>query len=167
MDGETIVSGQLCRGFVSEDNEYLTPKIICFPFESVIQISCGSEHTLAITSEGKVYEWGQNKYGEVGCGQEFGDEVTNLVELKTLTKFSIKSIYCSYHESYALTTNGLVYSWGWNEWCVLGHELEKNKCVFEPKIIFDLENVKNVCPSSTNTYFLTNENYFIFLWTMF
>ena len=154
--------GQLCRGFVSENNEDLRPEIICFPFESVIQISCGSNHTLVLTSEGRVYGWGDNEYGQVGCGKEFGQKITNLVELKTFTNFSIKSIICSYIRSYALTTDGLVYSWGYNSHCVLGHELDKNECVFEPKIIFNLKNIISVCPSTENTYFLTNENYIYF-----
>ena len=154
--------GQLCRGFVSEDNEYLRPEIICFPFESVIQISCGSHHSLALTSEGKVYGWGSNKYGEVGCGKEFGKEVTNIVQLKTFTKFSLKSIYCSFCRSYALTTDGLVYSWGSNRDHVLGHEMEENECVFKPKIVSNLRNVINICMSTTNTYFLTEENYLYF-----
>ena len=154
--------GQLCRGFVSEVNEYLRPEIICFPFESVIQISCGGNHSLALTSEGKVYGWGDNGYGQVGCGKQFGEKITNLVELKTFTKFSIKSIYCSTLRSYALTTDGLVYSWGYNSHCVLGHELEEKECIFEPKIIVYLQNVIKICPSTTDTYFLTNDNYIYF-----
>ena len=149
--------GQLCRGFVSEDNEYLRPEMICFPFESVIQISCGSHHSLALTSEGKVYGWGGNRYGEVGCGKGFGEKITNLVELKTFTKFSIKSIYCSFGRSNALTTDGLVYSWGYNSYCVLGHELKENQCVSDPKVILNLQNVINISPSTSNTYFLTKE----------
>ena len=154
--------GQLCRGFVSEDNEYLRPEIICFPFESVIQISCGRRHSLALTSEGTVYGWGGNRYGEVGCGKQFGEEITNSIEIKAFRKFSVKSIHCSYLRSYALTTDGLVYSWGYNDWCVLGHELEENECVFEPKMIVNLQNVINICPSTKNTYFLTNDNYLYF-----
>ena len=46
--------GQLGRGYDSGKNECLKPEIICFPFESVIQLSCGSFHSLALSCDGRV-----------------------------------------------------------------------------------------------------------------
>ena len=40
---------------------------------NIKQIECGSGHTLILTSEGMVYAWGANNYGQVGCGEDIGD----------------------------------------------------------------------------------------------
>ncbi len=36
--------------------------------DEIIDISCGSGHTLALTNSGEVYAWGSNKFGQVGDG---------------------------------------------------------------------------------------------------
>ncbi len=61
--------GQLGRGYKSDDEEYLEPKIILL-LENIIEISCGSGHSLALDSNGNVYSWGWNGNGQVGCGKE-------------------------------------------------------------------------------------------------
>ena len=116
------------------------------------QISCGSYHTLVLTSDGIVYGWGDNEFGQIGCGKELGEKslITCLTSLPL-----IKSIHCSFNQSFALTDNGMVYSWGYNRWCNLGHELKQYECVFEPKLIINLTNITSICSSSVNTYFLT------------
>ena len=149
--------GQLARGHISRENEYLRPEIVYLSNEKVIQVSCGNAHSLALTHEGNVYGWGNNSHGEVGC-----DGLNNIIKipikLQCFHEFPIKTILCSYMRSFALTTNGLVYSWGYNHWCELGHDLDINGIIFEPKLIIDITNVIYICPSSVKTFFLTNDN---------
>ena len=47
------------------------------------------------------------------------------------------------------------------EFSELGHQLNINECVFEPRLI-EVSNVISVCPSTYNTYFLTNEGHIYF-----
>ena len=122
---------------------------------NITQISCGSAHTLVLTSDGMVYGWGNNSYGQIGCGKELGENISVITKLELLHK--IKAIHCSFCNSFALTDNGMVYSWGYNIWCDLGHELKQNECLFEPKLIINLTNITSICSSNTNTYFLTNK----------
>ena len=151
--------GQLGRGYVSGKKEYSKPEIICFPFESVIQLSCGSDHTLALSCDGRVYGWGDNRFGQIGCGREKGKIITNPIHLQTFFTYSVKLFKKFNNRSYALTTEGLVYSWGHNNvFCCLGHELNENECVFEPKLINNIPKMQFLCPSGNNTYFLTNES---------
>jgi len=35
--------------------------------------------------------------------------------------------------------------------------LERNECVFEPKLINNLQNIISICSSTNNTYFLSND----------
>ena len=153
--------GQLGRGY----NEiylgfknYYKPRKIKISSESVIQLSCGYRHCLALTADGKVYGWGSNKFGQIGCGKEKGKKISTPLHLDIFPQFSVKSIHCSINQSYALTTDGLVYSWGWNHGCSLGYEFDENKCVFEPKQILNIPKITIVCPARSNIYFLTNEN---------
>ena len=83
---------------------------------------------------------GHNKYGQTGCVNEEIeiDQVENtdknILKPTQLKGFdsNIKSIYCSSNQSFALTANGRVYSWGYNNWCQLGHDLcPKNAKLFE------------------------------------
>ena len=114
------------------------------------QISCGSNHTLVLTSDGLVYGWGRNSVGQIGCGKLLGEKIliTRFISLPI-----IKSIHCSFCASFALTDNGMVYSWGSNKWCDLGHELKQKECIFEPKLIINLTNITSICSSNNNKYF--------------
>ena len=116
------------------------------------QISCGSGQTLVLTSDSMVYGWGNNRSGQIGCGIELRKKIS-MTRLTSLP--IIKSIHCSFCQSFALTDNGMVYSWGSNNWCHLGHELKQNECLFEPKLIIYLTNITSICTSNNNTYFLS------------
>ena len=144
--------GQLVKPLLNDDIN--KPNIINIDDKIINEINCGSMHTIMLTTDGMVYGWGSNYYGQIGCGKELGENISVITQLKTLIK--IKSIHCSYYSSFALTDNGMVYSWGFNQWCRLGHELKQNECVFKPKII-NLLNITSICSSSANTYFLSNE----------
>ena len=130
-------------------------------------MSCGHSHCLALTEEGKLYGWGSNEYGQIGCGEGKGDKIISPLHLDIFPQFSIKTIHCFCYNSFVVTTDGLVYSWGWNGGYSLGHELNSEKCVFEPKQILNIPKVISVCHTneffgSYFTYFLTNENQLYF-----
>ena len=139
--------GQLAKPLLNYDIH--RPNIIEINNKIINQISCGMSHTLMLTSDGLVYGWGANYRGQIVCGKELGEKISVITQLKTLTKINL--IHCSYYKSFALTDNGMVYSWGLE----LGHELE-NELIFEPKLI-NLLNITSICSSTTNTYFLSNE----------
>ena len=63
--------GQLGRGYISDEFVYLKPDFIESD-NSFIEISCGGQHSLAICSDGYVYGWGNNYYGQIGCGKGKG-----------------------------------------------------------------------------------------------
>ena len=48
---------------------YDTPKLIeSFENQIVVEISCGSAHSAAVTDEGELYTWGLGEYGRLGHG---------------------------------------------------------------------------------------------------
>ena len=57
--------GQLGRGYVSEKAEILKPQKITFPSKKIIDISCGSYHTLVLLENGLIYGWGGRGWGKI------------------------------------------------------------------------------------------------------
>ncbi|CAG2165846.1 unnamed protein product [Oppiella nova] len=127
-------------------SNYLKPKTISyFKYKTITQISCGNQHTLALTTGGLVYGWGRNSKGQVGChSKDIGRD--NPVLLEYERDYQIKCIFCFKYSSYAITIDGIVFSWGDNSHHQLGHDIPEN--VLSPKMIPQLSATKWI--SSTN-----------------
>ncbi|XP_061938416.1 RCC1 and BTB domain-containing protein 1 isoform X3 [Apis cerana] len=95
----------------------LVTKNLCNEF--VIDIACGSHHSLALTIEGKVYAWGENTSRQVGNSVNI-NEGTPMKVNSTLTDKRVVCISCGQSSSMVVTDNGEIYSWGCNEVGQLG-----------------------------------------------
>ncbi len=89
-----------------------------------VSISAGSDHTVAVDSNGYVWSWGRNYYGQLGDGTNInrkepvrvrvdGDEEEFLSE--------IIDVAAGYNHIIALDENGHVWAWGSNERGQLGN----------------------------------------------
>jgi alpha-tubulin suppressor-like RCC1 family protein len=87
--------------------------------ENLSDVCCGDRHSLALTSNGKVYAWGSNKFGQIGneCEDEYQ---LKPIKIEKFEEKTIVAISCGYYHSLALTENGRVYSWGDNKFKQLG-----------------------------------------------
>ncbi|XMB72031.1 leucine-rich repeat protein [Mycoplasmatota bacterium WC30] len=90
--------------------------------EYITSISLGFHHSSALTSEGRLFMWGKNYYGQLGDGtttyRSIPTEITsqfNLNESETIINVSL-----SYNYSLAITSEGRVFTWGYNCFGVLG-----------------------------------------------
>ncbi|XP_054162121.1 uncharacterized protein LOC128960075 [Oppia nitens] len=157
--------GQLARNR-TEPTVYLKPDKVIFPEDSasIVQLSCGQSHVLALTTDGNVYAWGSNNRGQLGCGLSM--KVTTISDKPIKVSFrldndlNINLIYCTQMSSFAITGGvgdgkGRVYSWGDNNYHQLGHRHESS--LARPKLIKKLKHVHCVCYSWSAgvTYFLT------------
>ena len=69
--------GQLGIGTVNDRNEYFKPIIIeSLNNKDIVDISCGSLHSLVLTSSGTVFGWGCNEFGQIGCGKQTSESIT-------------------------------------------------------------------------------------------
>jgi alpha-tubulin suppressor-like RCC1 family protein len=86
------------------------------------QVSTGFDHSLALSSTGQIYSWGDiNTYAALGNGSSSGSPTPVLVSggaLPAGTTFS--QIAAGGYVSLALTPAGKVYSWGYNAFGDLG-----------------------------------------------
>jgi alpha-tubulin suppressor-like RCC1 family protein len=84
--------------------------------KTLTRISCGGLHSLALTSEGNVFSWGYNSYGETGGA---GFNVVNATPLLiggvgTASARPVKDIAAGYYHSVGLLQDGTAYVWGYN-----------------------------------------------------
>ena len=88
-------------------------KIKYFEDKKIINICCNSSHCLALSTEGKVYSWGHNKEGQVGCGRRSEDVYEPvLLDAKYGISQRVQFIYASRQMSLAVDIKGKVYFWG-------------------------------------------------------
>jgi hypothetical protein len=90
---------------------------------SVVQVAAGDEHSLAVTSTGQLYAFGDNAYGELGIATNSGTSTANptaaLVVLPGASG-SVVQIAAGYQYSLALTSTGQLYAFGDNFYGQLG-----------------------------------------------
>jgi E3 ubiquitin-protein ligase HERC2 len=94
--------------------------------EHIVKVACGSfyAHTLCVTSQGRVYSWGDGDYGKLGRGGSDGSKLPRLVE--KLQNVDVSEVYCGAQFSVALTVDGKVFTWGKGEGWKLGHPTEEH-----------------------------------------
>lgn len=80
-------------------------------FENIKQIAGGQHHTLILQEDGSVFVIGRKDYGRLGLGN-VTDDVTTLQAINSLKGKNIVSVSCGEAQSFALTADGKLYSWG-------------------------------------------------------
>ena len=75
-----------------------------------IQVACGTNHTLALSSDNKIWVTGKNDVGQIGLGSI--DGVNQFTELKG---YRAKQIACGGEHSAFINLNGNLYTFGYNE----------------------------------------------------
>ncbi|XP_033239511.1 probable E3 ubiquitin-protein ligase HERC4 isoform X2 [Drosophila pseudoobscura] len=105
------LKGHVCRLPIPELQAYV-----------VIQIACGSRHSMALTEWDQILSCGDNDCGQVG---HFTDN--DVIELPKILRFLVSKrlvvvvqIACGNNHSLALTSCGELYSWGYNIYGQLG-----------------------------------------------
>ena len=111
--------GQLGNGTMNTTNNP-TPEPAALPSGvTVTAVAAGKVHSLAIGSDGKVYSWGYNGFGQLGDGTTFDSSTPLAITLASgVTATAIAA--GSYH-SLAIGSNGTVYTWGSNSSGQLGN----------------------------------------------
>ena len=110
--------GQLGHG--NHENRWSPLKIDkAFAGLSVVAVSAGRAHNLAVTADGGAWSWGSGGCGMLGHGCE-----ENQLYPKRIEAFGAKrvvSVSSGDNCSFAVTADGAVWSWGIGGDCCLGH----------------------------------------------
>ncbi len=112
--------GQLGNGTTTNSNETIQVKVDVNTYlKNISKIAVGESHILALTTEGEVYAWGRNNYGQLGQSN------TNNLSYATKVKgglTNIVDITAGTYHSIAITSSGEMYVWGDNRSRQLGIE---------------------------------------------
>ncbi|XP_028398483.1 serine/threonine-protein kinase Nek9-like isoform X3 [Dendronephthya gigantea] len=131
-----------------------TPKIVeKLHGIAVKQVACGEDFTACLTDEGKLYMFGSDYYGCLGCDQKFGEEVCQPTIVEYFMKDSIKQISCGDCHVVALADSG-VYSWGCGEQGRLGVGSEEDYATPQ-KVNPPTDKIKAVYCSADGSLLLT------------
>jgi alpha-tubulin suppressor-like RCC1 family protein len=109
--------GQLGHG---DFEDHLVPhKVDALKDSSTSQISGGWRHTMALTSDGKLYGWGWNKFGQVGAGDI--EDHCSPVEINFPDEQKIAQVACGWRHTLAFTEKKNVFACGRGTSGQLGH----------------------------------------------
>ena len=101
--------------------KYIPKLVEALVSHCVIQVTCGSYHTAAVTSNGLLFTWGGGMYGKLGQGDENGHPTPRCVEALRAVGH-VKQVACGSRHTVALMENHTVYCWGAKEDGVSGHD---------------------------------------------
>ncbi len=91
--------------------------------KTVVAISGGHTHSLALTADGKLFAWGYNQNGQLGNGSGTDSAVPVAVSMTgALAGKTVKAIAAGGDHNLVLTTEGKVYAWGRNDYGQLGDD---------------------------------------------
>ena len=89
--------------------------------KTVTALQSGYGHTLALTSDGKLFSWGLNENGQLGDGTTINRSTPVAVNMSgTLAGKTVTAIAAGLFQSLALTSDGRVFAWGVNSRGQLG-----------------------------------------------
>lgn len=161
-----------------DNHNYLIPKDITnifdfFPNEEISDVSLGMSHSILVTSNGRVFTWGRNYYGNLGIGTY--DELFHSDPIEITFAFGFdqttleypKHIEASMDGTILVTSNNRNFVFGSNQWNSLA--LGETPYVTTPYEITDLfafnvdEEVEIVKSRALSAVLVTSENR-VFTW---
>jgi len=110
--------GQLGISY-SKENSVEPQKNTFLSGKKIVDISCGDLHSLALTENGVIYAWGDNKFGQTGIDKN-KEIVMTPCKVECSEEVSWIKIACGGMHSMALNSNYNVYCWGHNNCGQLG-----------------------------------------------
>jgi alpha-tubulin suppressor-like RCC1 family protein len=113
--------GQVGKSYVSSINErYLTP---VRTMDNVRCVSAGGYHTMAITTDGKLWTMGQNKYGQLGDGtKECHYQPAHILD-------NVVAVSAGDSHTMAITADYKLWTWGCNKYGQLGDNTKKHQYI--------------------------------------
>ena len=97
----------------------LYPQAIGDDIPNVSGVSCGGEHSTAVTSDGVLYTWGGGKCGQLGHG-DWKDQCRPC-KVRFFSGQRVLAVACGSFYTAAVTDNYDLYTWGCGRDGQLGH----------------------------------------------
>ncbi|CAB3977730.1 ultraviolet-B receptor UVR8-like [Paramuricea clavata] len=115
--------GSIKLGYETANEKQLTPKVVqSLTSYTVVHASCGKDFTLACTSDGQLFAFGNNEFYQLGLGDNVPRRDPTLVEFENLEDEHVVQVDCGDYHTAAISDGGNVWMWGTNEFGQLGTE---------------------------------------------
>ncbi len=135
--------GQLGQGEIKRTDDYFKYEY-CEPYfyeepvkimNNVEKAEAGSSHSVVLKTDGSVWTFGSNSYGELGCGNhvKYSNRPVKIMD-------NIVSVFAGESSSFAIDKNNTMYRWGSNYGNGVG--LKDSEIVYTP--IEYVENAKSI-----------------------
>eukprot|EP00002_Diphylleia_rotans_P038556 TRINITY_DN8793_c0_g2_i4.p1 TRINITY_DN8793_c0_g2~~TRINITY_DN8793_c0_g2_i4.p1 ORF type:complete len:1462 (+),score=228.86 TRINITY_DN8793_c0_g2_i4:40-4425(+) len=118
--------GQLGHGNTRTYPQFM--RVMSLKNTKIIQVSCGAEHTLALSDSGEVFTWGRGQHGQLGLGVPFNQHVPRKIDISFFNG-KIVSIASGHYHSLAVTDKNSVYGWGSNSHGQIGVGASSRKVI--------------------------------------
>jgi alpha-tubulin suppressor-like RCC1 family protein len=151
------VSGKLGDGNISPsynvtNNDSFLPLRVRGPgntgyLSSIIAISAGESHNTALRSDGTVWAWGWNAFGQLGNGST--NDASTPVQVSGLS--NVVAISGRAYHCLALKSDGTVWGWGWNTSGQLGIGSAAPAGVTSPVQVIGLTNPATISAGYTTS----------------
>ncbi|XP_063954915.1 X-linked retinitis pigmentosa GTPase regulator-like isoform X2 [Lytechinus pictus] len=146
--------GQLGQG---DSKQYETPKTIeALEQQEYLMLSCGTDHSAALTADGTLYTWGGGSEGQLGHGDDTEIEIPRQLSMSV----PIRMVSCGYYHTALLTEDKKLYTFGEGEGGKLGLGEAHLDGVNEPQhVSFFTEPVQSVSCGNAHTAAITDEGH--------
>jgi alpha-tubulin suppressor-like RCC1 family protein len=117
----------------------IDPRSNVVALDDVRQLALGLNHTIGLTSDGKVYGWGSNQFGQIAQDKRLAQRpVPSLIDNLPV----VRQVAASQDHSLALSTDGTVWAWGLNIAGQLGDGSAEDR--FRPAQVGGLRDVTQI-----------------------
>jgi len=129
IDGTMWAWGRNTYGQLGDNtngNDRSTPRQEFTSSTNWKQVSAGGKHIAAIKTDGTMWAWGRNTYGQLGDNTNGNDRSTPRQEFTSSTNW--RQVAAGYRHTVAIKTDGTLWAWGRNSEGQLGDNtlVEKN-----------------------------------------
>ncbi|XP_054162770.1 uncharacterized protein LOC128960654 [Oppia nitens] len=129
--------------------------------KDIVKIECGQYHSLAITSNGKLWAWGWNIHGQLGLGHICHVYTPKVVQF--FHNIQIIQAFGGFSHTIALDSNGYVYSFGNGSYGQLGLG-NNSKYNIPQKISLLKEPISQISTKYFHTLALSRDNQTLYIW---
>ena len=94
------------------------PETVFHVMDDVVAVACGNSHTAALKSDGTLWTWGNNYWGQLGSPNVSTDD---CCPTPTQVLDQVAAISCGDYFTAAVRTDGSLWMWGSNTFSTLGN----------------------------------------------
>ncbi|WP_206155829.1 RCC1 domain-containing protein [Cellulomonas taurus] len=120
-DGAVYVWGNTgySLGTASDETSISSPTAVdmsgAMAGKTIVEVESGADTFIALASDGSLFTWGSNRFGNLGIGSTSEESGPVAVDTSALPPGTVFTAVAAGTTSYALTTTGQVYAWGRND----------------------------------------------------